>query len=166
MITGIRACLALRTNLFCINGTSCIGISTPKSPRATINPSQYGIRESIFSTASGFSILAITGTLYFEFCAIKSLSILRSSGVLTNDKANQSTSKLNAKMASFLSFSVRAGKEIFVFGRFTPFFEDKTPPTITLVTTFNFLSVEITSNNNLPSSIKICSPGFTSLGKF
>ena len=44
-------------------------------------------------------------------------------------------------MASFLSLSVSAGREISVLGRLTPFLDDKTPPTITLVITFNFLSV-------------------------
>ena len=40
IITGILALFARLTNFFWINGTSCIGISTPKSPRATIKPSQ------------------------------------------------------------------------------------------------------------------------------
>ena len=64
-----------------------------------------------------------------------------------------------------LADQAKAGKEIAVFGKFTPFLDFKSPPTIVFTTTSLSLSVETTSNNNLPSSTKICSPTFTSFGK-
>ena len=61
MITGMWCDLALRTNSFWIRGTSSAGISTPRSPRATIIPLQAAIILSMFTKASGFSILAMIG---------------------------------------------------------------------------------------------------------
>ena len=46
---------------FCRNGTSSSGISTPRSPRATITPSNAAMISSMWSIACGFSILAMTG---------------------------------------------------------------------------------------------------------
>ena len=76
----------------------------------------------MFSTASGFSIFAIIGILYLEFSLIRSCSFIKSSGVLTKESAIQSTS-FQWQIGIFISFSVNAGREIFVFGRFTPFLD-------------------------------------------
>ena len=59
MITGLAAALHFCTSIFCASGTSSIGISTPRSPRATIRPSVALMISSMFLSASGFSILAI-----------------------------------------------------------------------------------------------------------
>ena len=47
VMIGMPRLLALRISSFCSNGTSSAGISTPRSPRATITPSQSGRIESI-----------------------------------------------------------------------------------------------------------------------
>ena len=57
--TGIPKSLHDCTIFFCIIGTSSGGISTPKSPRATIAASQCCNISSIFFIAIGFSNLAI-----------------------------------------------------------------------------------------------------------
>ena len=66
IITGLLCFLAISTRFFCIAGTSSIGTSTPKSPRATIKPSHSNNICSMFFTPSGFSILAIIGV----FCLL------------------------------------------------------------------------------------------------
>ena len=63
-----------------------------------------------------------------------------------------------------MSFSVKAGNETLVLGKFTPFFDLKGPPCTTTASTSVFLSVLVTSKINFPSSNKILSPGFTSFG--
>jgi len=64
-----------------------------------------------------------------------------------------------------VSFGVRQGREIIVFGRLTPFLECKTPPKTTFKTTVSLLFVETTSNLNLPSSKRTLSLGLTSFAK-
>ena len=82
----------------------------------------------MFSTASGFSILAIIGILWSECLAIKSCNSSRSLGVLTNESAIQSTLFSIANKASLMSFCVNAGKDTFVLGKFTPFLDFNGPP--------------------------------------
>jgi len=65
VITGRRASQALAMICFCTTGTFSGLISTPKSPRATITPSDTRRISSRLSIASGFSSLAITGTSCF-----------------------------------------------------------------------------------------------------
>ena len=60
-ITGFALRRAFSITRFCRNGTSSSGHSTPRSPRATMNPSKALITSSRLSMACGFSILAITG---------------------------------------------------------------------------------------------------------
>ncbi|CAB5161773.1 unannotated protein [freshwater metagenome] len=60
-ITGLAISRASSTQSFCTRGTSSIGSSTPKSPRATMMPSKASTISAMFATACGFSILAITG---------------------------------------------------------------------------------------------------------
>ena len=52
---------AIRSSRFCTIGTSSIGSSIPRSPRATMTVSAARMISSAFSTACGFSILAISG---------------------------------------------------------------------------------------------------------
>ena len=165
IIIGFRAFLALLTMSFCFKGTSSAGISRPKSPLATIKPSASWSIASRLRIASGFSILAIIGILCFEFWLISSSSSQTSSFDLTKESANQSKPFFIANKASVLSFSVRAGNESFVLGRFTPFLDFRSPPWITLVLTKSFLFVSRISKMILPSSTKTLSPFETSLGK-
>ena len=61
--TSLPAALALSTTSRCTRGTRSIGISTPKSPRATITESTSGKIESILSIPSPRSSFAITSAL-------------------------------------------------------------------------------------------------------
>src|SRR6476469_5024650 len=58
--TGLPTRRAVRVICFWMPGTFSNGISTPRSPRATINASERSTISSSRSTACGFSILAIT----------------------------------------------------------------------------------------------------------
>ena len=110
--------------------------------------------------------MAITGIFTSEYCLIKSFKSFKSFAFLTNDKAIQSTCCEIAKIASSLSLLVRAGSEIYVFGKFTPLFDLITPSIKALACTIFFWLVLVISKINLPSSINIFSPTFTSLAKF
>src|SRR5207248_218472 len=61
--TGLPAARASEMSCFCTVGTRSNGISTPRSPRATMIPSKAATMLAARSTASGRSILAMTGTL-------------------------------------------------------------------------------------------------------
>jgi len=62
-----------------------VNLPTPKSPRATMIPSAASMILSIFSTASGFSILAISAIrLFFFFRSARTSST--SSAVRTNER--------------------------------------------------------------------------------
>ena len=115
------------------------------------------------SKASGFSIFAITLALP-PVLEIRCLRSIISCAERTNDSPIQSTSCSMANARSFSSFSVKLGKDILVFGKLTPFFEDKTPPCFTLQTICFLRSVETTSSISFPSSSKINSPLLTSAG--
>ncbi len=60
-MTGLAFSRHSCTARFCTSGTWSSGSSTPRSPRATMMPSNASTIASRRSTASGFSILAITG---------------------------------------------------------------------------------------------------------
>ena len=60
VITGFPASRQRRMIRFCSSGTVAAPISTPRSPRATITPSASVTMSSSASTASAFSIFAIT----------------------------------------------------------------------------------------------------------
>ena len=62
MMTGLPSWLPRSTIDFCRMGTRSAGTSTPRSPRATMSPSAASAISSMFSSASGFSILAMIGT--------------------------------------------------------------------------------------------------------
>ncbi len=61
-MTGSPRGFARRMMSFWIAGTSSGGISTPRSPRATITPSVFSRIASSRAIASGFSSLAMIGT--------------------------------------------------------------------------------------------------------
>ena len=61
-MTGLAMRRQSSTARFCTIGTASSGSSTPRSPRATMMPSNASMISSRLSTACGFSILAMTGT--------------------------------------------------------------------------------------------------------
>ena len=111
--------------------------------------------------ASGISILAII--LDLLLCLFKiALNISISATLFTKLNATQSNSSLIIKSASNKSFSVNAGKEIFVSGKFNPFFEEIIPPKLTATFTSLLASTLCTLTSILPSSIIMVLPTITS----
>ena len=103
-MTGLALSRQTWTARFCTIGTSSSGISTPRSPRATIMPSKASTISSSRSTASGFSILAITGRR-MPTSSITRCTSLTSSGLRTNDSATKSTPSRSANSRSSSSLS-------------------------------------------------------------
>ena len=130
VITGIPRRFAVLISCFWAIGTSSAGISTPRSPRATITPSHTERIASILAIASCFSILAITLALRPE-AAIKSLTSRTSSGVQTKLSATQSTPSDSPNRKSSRSFSVTALTNKWTFGKFTPLLLESVPPITT-----------------------------------
>ena len=58
--TGLPAARDLLTICFCSPGTRSTGSSTPRSPRATIRPSEWAMMLSRSVMAAGFSIFDIS----------------------------------------------------------------------------------------------------------
>ena len=138
-------------------GTSSAGISTPRSPRATMIPSAARMISSIFSIPSAFSTFAMIG-IYgapssFKYALISSTH----SAFLTNDAAIKSISCSTPKRISSLSFSVIAGRRMATFGTLTPFLSPSSPP----FTTEQTISVSVllsTRSPIRPSSIRMVQP--------
>jgi hypothetical protein len=61
VMTGFASRLASAIRRFCVSGTRSIGISTPRSPRATSTPSAARTISSMRSTAPARSIFAMIG---------------------------------------------------------------------------------------------------------
>ena len=146
---------------FCNNGIFSTGSSTPRSPRAIITASDSTIISLKFSSASGFSIFEIIFVLLF-LASNLFLSPSKSFTLRTNDRATQSNfcSMINSRSST--SFSVSAGNEILVSGKFIPFFEERIPPIVTSTCTSLLARICFTFTSNLPSLIKIVLPIVTS----
>ena len=145
---------------FCTSGTRSSGISTPRSPRATISPSKASTTASMSSTASGFSSFAITGTR----CPTRSMTAWTrsmSAGDRTKESATRSTPRPRANSRSAMSFADSAGTEMSMPGSDRPLLSDTVPPTVTVHTTSG-PSTATTSSPTRPSSTSSRSPGFAS----
>ena len=160
-MTGFALSRALSMIFFWRNGTSSAGISTPRSPRATMKPSNAAITSSRFSIAWGFSILAMTGRKMFS-----SRMILRTSStsaaLRTKLSAMKSTVRCSAKRRSSMSFSDSAGTETATPGRLMPLWLLTFPPTSTSQTTSVPSLTSVARSRTLPSSMRIGSPTCTS----
>ena len=75
VMTGRPARLAALMIRFWAAGTFSIGTSTPRSPRATMMPSETSRMASIRSSAGCFSILAMRGRLHSSRAARTSASL-------------------------------------------------------------------------------------------
>ena len=160
-ITGLARCRHLRISCFWISGTCSTGSSTPRSPRATMIPSDSRIISRIFVRASGFSIFAMILVLLF-FSSSLLRRIMISFTLLTKDKATQSNFCSITNSRSSRSLSVSAGNEIFVSGRLIPFLDESVPPKRTCTCTSLFLSICFTFTSSFPSSIIMMLPTDTS----
>ena len=162
VITGMPRVLHLRMSSFCSRGTSSAGISTPRSPRATMTPSHIGSSASIWSMASNFSILATTGVVW-PWERIRALISSMSEGLRTKLRATQSTPWLRPKARSSRSLSVRARTESCTSGKLTPLLLERTPPTVTVQSRVcEDWSTRSTTISTRPSSSRIRLPETTS----
>ena len=152
--TGLPARLADRVICFCSPGTFSSGISTPRSPRATITASARSRISPSRYTACGFSILAITAARPRVIFFASAMS----SGRWMKESATQSMPVSSAASRSERSFSVSAENGTVVSGRLTPLRSDNLPPTSTRVT-IRLLSTSVATSLILPSSSKSVWPG-------
>src|SRR6476661_5353171 len=162
VITGLRQSAARRITCFCMIGTFSGGISTPRSPRATITPSATSSISSRFagSMACGFSSLAMTHAS--ELCTRTSRFTSRiSSAVRINETATMSTPCFRPKSRSFSSFSVREGTLTTAPGRLMPLCSPSSPPLITSHSTSSPRTA-VTRSSSSPSESRIREPGSTS----
>ena len=102
--TGLPARRQARVISFCTPGTFSSGISTPRSPRATISASARSRMSSSRVTACGFSILAITAARPRVIFFASAMS----SGRWMNDSATQSMPASSAASRSARSFGASA----------------------------------------------------------
>lgn len=139
----------------CNIGTSSCMSSTPRSPRATMMPSDSAMISSSDSMAEGFSILAIRKALSPTRLRSSTMSL----GFWTKERATQSTPMSSAAVRSALSLTVSAETGTMIVGRLTPFLSESFPPTSTFVSTQAPPgSVAVTTSLALPSSIRTKSP--------
>mmetsp|Transcript_31744 Transcript_31744/g.67548 ORF Transcript_31744/g.67548 Transcript_31744/m.67548 type:complete len:298 (-) Transcript_31744:916-1809(-) len=130
-ITGFPAARAELIMSFCTKGTSSGFISTPRSPRATITPSDTLRIRSRSCTAEGFSIFARSLGRIPPIEATNSRSSIMSSCFWTKERAIQSTSLRQANSMSARSFGVMGEIASTTSGVFTPFRALSRPPTST-----------------------------------
>ncbi len=127
VITGRPRARASAMARFCQIGTCAAGISTPRSPRATMTASLTSRISSSRSSASRFSSLA-TSNWSPPRASTRRRSSAMSSGLRTNERATMSTSSSRPKASSSSSRGVRAGTGRCESGRFTPLREVTVPP--------------------------------------
>ena len=169
-IIDSRSCVAITTGLpillanpiisFCAAGTFPEGISTPRSPLATIRPSNASVIFTKSSNASHFSIFAITGRRTLKLSMISCTPSI-SEAFLTNESAIQSDSSFRANFKSSLSWSVSAGTPKDTPGKLTPLPFCISPPIRVLQRKELSSMTSSTSSCTLPSLIKIFDPVIT-----
>ncbi len=162
-ITGLALRRHISISRFCTIGTFSSGYSTARSPRATITPSNARTTSSMFSTACGFSTLAITGTRR-PTSSITRWTSRTSAASRTKDSATMSQPISSANLRSSTSLSDRAGTLTATPGRLMPLWSEITPPSMTMQRTRG-PSTSITWRATLPSLIRTVSPLETSPGR-
>ena len=159
VITGFDCLPARRINRFWVAGTSSIGSSMPRSPRATMIPLvAAATMPSACSAACGFSILAINGMSEWR-SASRSITGSRSSAERTNETASRSTSWSTAKSTQPRSSAPAAGIPELP-GRLTPWWEATRPPASTMQR-ISSPSTSSARRRTLPSARKTGSPSCT-----
>ncbi len=152
-ITGLAAERHLRTRRFWMGGTFCTGNSTPKSPRATMIPSEAARISSKAFTAAGFSIFDKIAARSFANSRASSTSAAR----CTKDSANQSTPNSQANSRSLRSFAESAAKGSTTSGTFTPL-RFEIVPALSATQSAKSLPHLVTRSLSLPSFTKRCAP--------
>ena len=149
-MTGFPALLHRPIIIFCARKTFSVGISIPRSPRATMMPSdasrissnlkyytpKYCLKNgkgkqirkhSNLLTPSWFSIFAIILMFFPASPRILRISLMPAA-LRMNDANTMSTFFSTPNVRSDLSFSDTAGRSTGVPGRLQPFFEPREPP--------------------------------------
>ena len=163
VITGLRHSAERRMMCFWMMGTCSGGISTPRSPRATMTPSATSKISSRCSMACGFSSFAIRGTS--ELCsAMKRLIARTSSAVRMNEAATISTPCLMPNARSSSSLGVIEGTLSTMPGRLMPLCSPSMPPLITSHST-SLPWMACTRSSINPSESRMRSPIFTSCAR-
>ena len=164
--TGLPAWLHFLMMYFWTIGTSWVGISTPKSPRATMIPSDTDKISSMLSTPSWFSILEMILTFGRPSCSKISRISITSLARRTKDAAMKSIPSRTPKRMSAASFSVIPGKLMETLGTLTPFLDLITPEFwISVTNSWLAWSISVTNKSTKPSSKRMWLPTSTSLIK-
>ncbi len=143
----------MRLMRFCRPGTFSSGISTPRSPRATMKASATSMISSSREIACGFSILASTSARP----PATFLTSATSSARCTKETAIQSTPASSPASRSMRSFGVIEATGISVSGRLTPLRFETRPPMSTKATA-RFGDASVICRRTLPSSISTTWP--------
>mmetsp|Transcript_19641 Transcript_19641/g.67663 ORF Transcript_19641/g.67663 Transcript_19641/m.67663 type:complete len:216 (+) Transcript_19641:1292-1939(+) len=183
-------CVATMTGLPCARhssmisfwtmGTSSAAISTPKSPRATMMPSDAARISSKLSTPSWFSIFEMTSGLgpravssssadpcasaswHRSRCAMHDRTLAADR---TKDAAMKSAPFLTAHSRSDLSLSVRAGRSRTLPGRLTPL-RALIGPLFSTTQRTPKSPMAVTLSETRPSSRSTAEPTLTVVGNF
>ncbi len=151
-MTGFAERFASAISSFCTTGTRSIGISTPRSPRATMIASAAATISVMFVTACAVSIFATTGRPVARTRA-------RSSARRTKETPTRSTPCSTPKRRSSSSFGVSDEMSRCEEGRLTPLPAGMSPPTTTRA-----CAASITSSCMMPSASSTGSPARTVAG--
>mmetsp|Transcript_2746 Transcript_2746/g.9993 ORF Transcript_2746/g.9993 Transcript_2746/m.9993 type:complete len:224 (+) Transcript_2746:1330-2001(+) len=161
--TGLPARLHFLICICCAMKMVSGGISMPRSPRATMMPSDFSRMSSKFSRPSWFSTLEMICT-YLPFSPSTWRMVSRSEPLRTKEAATKSMSFLRPQFwMSSMSFSVRVGRSTFTPGRFM-FLRSPILAVLSHFTSMVFPSSlqRSTVKLALPSAQRILSPGFMS----
>mmetsp|Transcript_5834 Transcript_5834/g.17231 ORF Transcript_5834/g.17231 Transcript_5834/m.17231 type:complete len:210 (-) Transcript_5834:401-1030(-) len=164
--TGLPASRHFATIVFCHVAISGSGTSTPRSPRATMTPSDRSTMSSMFWSASSDSTLETTSTRspsgYTAGCLATSRSTKARMASTpapsrTNDAATKSMPFSMPKATSASSLADRAGRSSAIVGRLTPL---RSPISFVFRMTVETVvaSDDVTSSVTRPSSNKTWSP--------
>jgi hypothetical protein len=160
-MTGLPTRLQASTMYRCAAKTFSKSISTPRSPRATITPSEASKMPSKLSTPSWFSIFdIICGMRVFwsgQHLSMKARQLRTFRADLTNESATKSAPVSTAHWMSSLSFGVKAGRSNMDPGRLTPFLA-LIGPAFSAIAVTESLPMFVTTSEMSPSSSRIFEP--------
>mmetsp|Transcript_24577 Transcript_24577/g.64174 ORF Transcript_24577/g.64174 Transcript_24577/m.64174 type:complete len:258 (+) Transcript_24577:82-855(+) len=153
-------CLAFCMSSFCAKGTRYTPSSTPRSPRATMMPSEMATISSKFCTPASFSIFGMIWMLR-PFMPRVSLMNLTSSALWTKEAKTMSTLWATPKLTrSLMSFSCRTGSSTWMPGRLQFFLSPREQSFITSVMTWSVPTV-FTFREREPSAQRMILPALT-----
>ncbi len=164
-MTRLPSLRHLDMSSFWMAGTSEKGISTPRSPRATMMPSATSQMAAMLSTPARFSIFAMISMSLPPFWSRKLRIAWTSSLVETKDAAMKSTSCSMPNSRSSLSWSDRNSACMTWFGKFMDFLFERTPPHSTV----QMASLSVSSSTlqtTRPLLTRMVSPTDSSLMRF